>query len=153
MKAWTAALLLLAWIGGGCANGPSGSAPGASPTRASSPTATLTPPVALTGTVVDTANVDETSKGASFALTIEAHDNYFAPTFIKAVPGATVALTVRNDGQSPHTFTIAGTEVNIVLSSPGQTGTAVVKLPTNGSLAFHCTYHLTLGMQGAFYVG
>jgi plastocyanin len=103
--------------------------------------------------VVDSGNVDETSRGASFALTIEAHDNYFTPTFIKAVPGATVAITVKNDGQSPHTFTIDGTGVDVVLSSPGQTGKAVVKLPINGSLAFHCTYHLTLGMQGAFYVG
>ena len=135
--------------------------PGASPRQwhpssegAAKPAATSgAAPVNLIGTVTDKGHVDDTGKGANFALDIEAGDNYFAPTFVKASPGATVNVTVKNTGASPHTFTIDGTAVNIVLNTPGQSGTATVTLPASGSLTFSCTYHKALGMQGAFYVG
>jgi len=108
--------------------------------------------VALSGTVTDKGHVDDTGKGANFALDVEAGDNYFAPTFVKASPGATVKVTVKNTGASPHTFTIDGTAVNIVLNTPGQSGTAMVTLPASGSLTLSCTYHKALGLQGPFYV-
>jgi hypothetical protein len=59
-------------------------------------------PVALGGTVTDKGQVDDTGKGANFAPDFEAGDNYFAPTFVKASPGATVKVTVKNTGASPH---------------------------------------------------
>ena len=149
-------LVLVAVWGAGCAkSGPGGSPAAVAPTSegVAKPSATSgAAPVALSGTVTDKGQVDDTGKGANFALDIEAGDNYFAPTFVKASPGATVNVTVKNTGASPHTFTIDGTAVNIVLT-PGQSGTATVTLPTRGSLTFSCTYHRALGMQGAFYVG
>lgn len=149
-------LVLVAVWGAGCAkSGPGGSSAAVAPPSegVAKPSATSgAAPVALSGTVTDKGHVDETGKGANFALDIEAGDNYFAPTFVKASPGATMKVTVKNTGASPHTFTINETGVNIVLN-PGQSGTATVTLPTRGSLTFSCTYHKALGMQGAFYVG
>ena len=150
-------LVLVTVWGAGCAkSGPGGSPAAVAPSLggAVKPSATSgAAPVALSGTVTDKGHVDDTGKGANFELDVEAGDNYFAPTFVKASPGATVKVTVKNTGASPHTFTIDGTAVNIVLNTPGQSGTAMVTLPASGSLAFSCTYHKAIGMQGAFYVG
>lgn len=138
-------LALCAPVVAGCAGSPKASG------GATSPTPGLTPPIPVTGTVVDRANVDVTAKGSSLSLVIDAGDNYFSPSFVKAAPGAHIAVTVDDVGQSPHTFTIASAGINLQLS-PGQSQTAQVTLPMTGSLFFYCSYHQLLGMRGAFYV-
>jgi len=138
-------LVLLAPLAAACSSSPKSSAGGGSPTPA------ISPPIAVTGTVNDHANVDDSAKGSSLSVVIDAGDNYFSPTFIKAAPGAHVAITVDDIGQSPHTFTIAAAGINLQLS-PGQSQSAQVTLPMAGSLPFFCSYHQLLGMKGAFYV-
>ncbi|MGH2717163.1 MAG: cupredoxin domain-containing protein [Actinomycetota bacterium] len=138
-----------ALLAAGCASSPASSPKASGASNATSPA--VTPPIPVTGTVIDHANVDDTTRGSSLSVVIDASDNYFNPTFIKATPGARVSITVDDVGKNPHTFTIAGTSINLQLS-PGQSQITEVTLPMTGSLPFYCTYHQVLGMRGAFYV-
>jgi plastocyanin len=104
---------------------------------------------------VDLGNV--TNKGSkdlgssmSATLELEADDNYFKPTFIKAAPGAKVSVEMKNEGSATHTFTIDGTSIDKDLE-PDATATAEVTVPSSGALEFHCRFHGGAGMKGAFY--
>lgn len=149
---------LIALLTGACAKGKIGTATASNRAQSPSasavvaPTSTAVALPALKGTVTDKGHADEVAKGANVAVDVDAGDDYFSPTFIEVAPGASVTVTVKDTGSSPHTFTIAGTTVNLVLS-PGQSGTATFVAPATGSVTFFCTYHQSLGMQGAVYVG
>jgi plastocyanin len=105
------------------------------------------PPVKLDGTVNNKGT--KTVKGG--AVTIEQDDYYFKPTFLKAKAGATVKVTVKNDGSAQHTFTIDSQKIDKTLSH-GATTTVNVTIPTNGTpVVFYCRFHQGSGMQGAFF--
>jgi plastocyanin len=113
----------------------------------SSASASTTAPVALSGTVNDHGSVDLAGKTAA---DVEADNFYFNPTFIKAAPGSTVKVSLRNEGSATHTFTVAGTTIDQTLA-PGAKASVSVTLPASGALAFYCRFHKGQGMQGAFY--
>ena len=60
------------------------------------------PPVQLQGKVNNKG--EKTVKKGK--ISIEADDYYFKPTFDKAKPGSTVAVSLKNEGKTQHTFTI-----------------------------------------------
>lgn len=124
--------------------GPSGSAPSDAP---SSSAAAAGAPVTLKGTVTDKGTKDLT--GAT-ELELELDDSYFSPTFIQGKPGSTIAVELENEGTMPHTFTIDAAKVDVTVEA-GKKGTASVTLPASGALAFYCKFHVSQGMQGAFY--
>lgn len=107
-------------------------------------------PVALSGTVNKHGSGDTSAGGAAAALPIEAHNFYFDPTFVKAAPGQRVTVTFKNAGTAPHTFTSDALGVDKQLS-PGESATIEVTLPSTGVFQFHCRFHESQGMQGAFY--
>lgn len=142
-----AGFALLALMSAACAQPTPGGLPASPPGPAGDP-------VALSGRVNNTGQLDETAvRGTTLNLDIQAGDNFFTPTFIRTVAGATILVTVKNIGVGVHTFTISGSGVNIVLTTPGESGTATFVMPVTGSLTFVCTYHRAIGMQGALYVG
>jgi plastocyanin len=108
------------------------------------------PPVSLQGKV--------TNKGAKTVkkgkISVEADDFYFKPTFEKAKLGSSVKVSLENEGNTQHTFTIPSLGVDTVLD-PGKKATVDVTLPTDGALAFYCRFHgpdaTNQGMQGAFF--
>lgn len=102
-------------------------------------------PVGLPG---DTAAHGSVS-ASSNEVHIDAHDDYFTPTYIKVSPGSTVHVTVKNHGD-PHTFTLFGTDAELVLAQGGQE-TLTVQVPPAGIAFFYCRYHVSTGMQGAIY--
>jgi plastocyanin len=106
------------------------------------------PPVSLEGRVNDHGTSD---LGSSTDLDLELDDSYFAPTYVTAKPGSTVTVTLENEGDSAHTFTIDGTSVDEQVQ-PGATATVEVELPDDGTLAYYCRFHVSGGMQGAFVV-
>ena len=138
-----AAVVALAACGGD-----DGGSPGAAPETSSAPasTAPAGPPVALTGTVNDHGTGDATGG----TLTMELGDSYFGPTYVKGTPGGTVTVSLANKGTMPHTFTIDSPKVDVTVEADSA-GTATVKLPASGALAFYCKFHKAQGMQGAFY--
>jgi plastocyanin len=111
-------------------------------------TSTEPPLVALDGIVNNHGTKD---LGTAAKLEVELDDLYFAPTFIKAKPGSEVEISLKNDGEVKHTFTIDETKTNVELDA-GQKSSVKVTLPASGALAFYCSFHRGSGMQGAFSV-
>jgi plastocyanin len=103
-------------------------------------------PVRLSGKVTDKGTKDATGKSS---IEIEADDFYFNPTFVKATPGASLEIELKNEGKQLHTFTIQGTVDQMV--NPGETKTIQVSVPTDGAFNFYCRFHRALGMQGAIF--
>jgi plastocyanin len=111
-------------------------------------TAASAPPVSLAGQVTDHGTTD---LGDATELDLELDDQYFAPTFIEAPAGTSVKVTLENEGDLPHTFTIDDAGIDQELQG-GATATVDVTMPDSGSLAFYCRFHVSAGMQGAFVV-
>ncbi len=105
------------------------------------------PPVKLSGEV-DNHGKTKVSGGA---VTIEQGDYFFTPTFLKGKAGSTVHVTVKNEGDAEHTFTIDKQHIDEQLA-PGDSVQVDVVIPARGkSAAFYCRFHVGSGMQGAFY--
>ena len=80
-------------------------------------TAASAPPVSLEGRVNDHGSTD---LGSATTLDLELDDTYFAPTYIAAEPGSTITVTLENEGDAPHTFTIDGTTVDEEMAAAGK---------------------------------
>jgi plastocyanin len=106
--------------------------------------------VVLQGNVTDKGQ--KTLTGATPTAEIEQDDFYFNATFLKADPGATVTVELKNEGKNQHTFTIDSLGIDKVLNPDGK-ATVQVKIPATGQAAFYCRFHKANGMQGAFYTG
>jgi plastocyanin len=126
--------------GGSTGAGPSTSAPAASAGASGAP-------VTLSGAVTAKGSAD---LGTGGTLALGLGDSFFAPTYVKAGPGAAVVVTLTNSGAMPHTFTVDSPKVDVTVAAGG-TGTAAFTLPKSGALRFYCRFHAALGMQGAFY--
>jgi plastocyanin len=86
----------------------------------------------------------------NIAVEFQINDFSFTPTFIKALPGASVNFSLDNMGQAEHTFTIDSLKVDHELEAGGQQE-GQFQLPDSGVTVFYCRYHVGQGMQGAFY--
>lgn len=104
------------------------------------------PPVSLEGRVEDHGTTD---LGDATTFTMELDDEYFEPTFVRAPGGATVTITLTNEGDLPHTFTVDELDIDEQLAG-GESKTVDVTLPDSGQLPFYCRFHVASGMQGAF---
>jgi len=96
-----------------------------------------------------------TNKGVgavkSGAAALRADDFYFEKTFVKGKAGSKVSVTVTNEGSAPHTFTIDAQHVDETIQ-PGDSVSVEVKVPAKGKVAnFYCRFHVSSGMQGAFF--
>jgi plastocyanin len=112
-------------------------------------TASNEPPlVALSGNVSNHGTKDI---GTATKVDVQLDDLFFAPTFIKAKPGSAVEISLKNDGEALHTFTIDEPKTNVEVA-PGKSGSVKVTMPATGALAFYCNFHRASGMQGAFSV-
>ena len=112
--------------------------------------ATPLPPIALPYEVNDDANVNDLGRGARFSLDVSAANFHFTPTFIQAVPGARVTVSITNTGTLTHTFTVDALGIDVVLAK-GKSGTATVTVPASGYVTFYCRFHWGGGMRGAIY--
>lgn len=108
------------------------------------------PPVTLEGKVTNKGT--KTVKNGK--VSIEADDFYFKSTFLKAKPGSTVTVSLKNDGKTQHTFTIDALGIDRALV-PEQSATVTVTLPATGATNFYCRFHgpegSNQGMQGALF--
>lgn len=120
-------------------------------------------PISMPGSTVNKGTVDLSSASgpsvgpsvgpsAGPSVTVNMGDDWFSPSFVKAAPGTTVSVTVVEEGDTAHTFTIDGQRVDVVLAKKGERHTVTVTLPASGKpLIFYCKYHRSVGMQGALY--
>ncbi len=106
-------------------------------------------PVELSGEVNNEGTEDATG---SDTLELEADDFYFEPTFVKATPGSTLTITVGNEGDTDHTFTVDDQDIDSEVE-PGASADVQVTVPDDGTVNFYCRFHLAQGMQGAVFTG
>lgn len=85
--------------------------------------------------------------GGEASSTVTLRDNAFAPA--DPVIGAGDVELV-NEGESPHTFTIEGEDVDVEVDA-GQTTTVNVDLPA-GTYTLFCSFHRGQGMEGTLTV-
>jgi plastocyanin len=90
----------------------------------------------------------KTVKGTS--IEVEMDDFYFSPTFVKAKPGSTVSIELKNEGKQQHNFSISGQSIDQNVD-PDQKMTVSVTVPASGNLVFFCKFHQSFGMQGALF--
>jgi plastocyanin len=107
-------------------------------------------PVTLDGKVNNKGTKD-ISKKTSATIEVEADDYYFKPTFMKVQPGEKVTIEFKNEGSTTHTFTSDALSVDQQLSA-GKSKKFTVTVPSSGAaFQFHCDFHESMGMQGAFF--
>ena len=119
-----------------------------------SPSGQTTPPTSSSqGTFSSTNANDHGTKNAVSltTLALELDDRYFEPTFVKAAAGQTLAISLDNVGELPHTFTIPSLNVDQTLQ-PGDKMTVNVTLGQS-DVAYYCRFHVASGMWGSFYLG
>ena len=73
---------------------------------------------------------------------------YFKPTVLKGTAGQQLTLTLKNEGNTVHNFSLVGSEANGVDVQAGQEGSVQVTVPQSGFVEFFCKYHRSLGMVG-----
>src|SRR5262245_2399285 len=83
---------------------------------------------------------------------LEADDFYFEPTYIKVSPGQKVKVEIHNEGSATHTFTSSKLGVDDEISPDGKKTVTVTAPMTAGLAEFHCNFHSSMGMRGAFVV-
>lgn len=110
-------------------------------------TAAKKKPVKLEGAVTNKG----TGKAVDGAVEIEAGDFFFKKTFIKGTSGETVAVTIVNEGDVEHTFTIDDQDIDETLAVDDSV-TVDVEIPANGKpVSGYCQFHRGSGMQFAFF--
>ena len=83
---------------------------------------------------------------------LEADDFFFAPTCVRLSSDNAITVTIRNDGETLHNFSVKSLGIDKDVEG-GKSIMVQVKLPATGVLPFICKYHVSSGMQGAFLVG
>jgi plastocyanin len=134
---------VMATVAVGCGGGSSTTA---SSSSSSSSGANASTPVSLPGQT----NNKGTKTASGNSIGVELDDFYFEPTFIQGTPGQSLTLHVKNEGKNAHTFTSASLNVDKTLQ-PDQSMDVQVTLPQTGATEFHCNFHQSQGMQGAFF--
>ena len=91
--------------------------------------------------------------GGGQTVTVVAQDFSFDTTNLEFEPGAQVTVTLDNQGEAEHTFSIEELDVEAEAAG-GETAEATFTMPDSGSFEFFCEYHPedmtgTLGVIGA----
>jgi len=107
-------------------------------------------PVTLDGKVNNKGTKDISAK-KSATLELEADDFYFKPTFVKVSPGEKVTIELENEGSATHTFTSDSLDVDQQISAGKKTKFTLTVPSDATAFQFHCSFHESMGMQGAFF--
>jgi plastocyanin len=143
-------MVLLAVVGivmAGCGSSDKKTTAGAGGSSGSASGSASNAPVALPGKTNDEGDRGDATSGT---LEVELEDFYINPTFTKATPGAKVKLSLKNTGGTAHTFTSTALGVDETLQ-PGASKDVEVTMPASGATEYHCRFHQSSGMQGAFF--
>ena len=123
--------------------------------QAPSPSAPRSEPASLTidGQTANDHGAKDVSGDRSVEVELDNDDSgfYISPTVIRASPGQSITVELKNEGSVNHTFTIDSAGVNTELR-PDASGEVDVTLPSSGNLVFYCRFHRSQGMIGEFQV-
>lgn len=96
-----------------------------------------------------TTEATSTGKGKQTGLTTK--DFEFSPKTLTATSGDAITITLKNEGQAEHNFSIDTLSVNQDVE-PGQTQTVTFTPGATGNIEFVCKYHKGRGMTGTLTV-
>jgi plastocyanin len=86
-------------------------------------------------------------------LEVEVDDFYFAPTVLEGDAGQSLTVTLFNEGDAPHTFTVDELDIDQELQPGDEDVTVDVTFPDSGALVFYCRFHADGGMLGGLSAG
>ena len=89
----------------------------------------------------------EADIGGVSATVIEMGDFFFKPTVLRGRPGQRLTVTLSNQGNTVHDFSIPAQHIDANVEA-GTPVTVTVTFPQKGSVAFECRYHLLQKMRG-----
>jgi plastocyanin len=93
------------------------------------------------------------SSGTAKSLTVDAYDFRFEPTSLTVDPGQAVKVSIHNDGEAKHNFSLEEAKVNVDVAK-GEAKDATFTAPSKpGDYTYFCEYHRDRGMKGAIHVG
>jgi plastocyanin len=121
---------------------PSGSA---SPSACESSGATMT----LNGLTANDHGTKDVSGGGK--QEVEVDSCYFNPTVFTAHPGDKLTLTLGNESDTLHNFSLTEQSIDKDIQPDAET-TVTVTFPASGTLVFFCKYHASQGMIGGLQV-
>jgi plastocyanin len=136
----------LALVAGACSSGgKSSSAKDKTPETSSAGGGKVT----LNGETANNHGTKDVSGGGS--QDVEVDSFYFNPTVFTGKAGDKLTLTLSNDSNTLHNFSLSDQKVDQDIPSKGKT-TVSVTFPASGTLVFFCKYHRSSGMLGGLQV-
>ena len=81
------------------------------------------------------------------ATVIEMGDFFFKPTVLRGTPGQRLTVTLSNQGNTLHDFSIPAQHIDANVEA-GTPATVTVTFPQKGAVTFVCRYHLLQNMRG-----
>jgi plastocyanin len=142
--------LSLVLLAGACAEEPPAAAPEATGATTAETEEADEGSITIAGQEATNHGSEDVS-GAS-EVEVEVDDFYFEPTVLEGEAGQRLSVSLHNEGNAPHTFTIESQDVDVQLEG-GESGEAEVTFPDSGALAFICRFHVGGGMLGGLSVG
>jgi len=105
--------------------------------------------ITVNGEAANDHGTKDVSGGGSQSVEVDSF--YFNPTVFTAHAGDKLALTLSNESQTAHTFTITEQNIDKELAV-GAKVTVTVTLPSSGTVLFFCRFNRSLGILGALKV-
>ena len=87
---------------------------------------------------------------AAQTLDVTASDFKFEPTSFSVDPGADVSVSLTNDGETAHTFTVSDPDFEVEAAA-GASAEGTFTAPQSGTLEYVCAFHPD--MKGTITVG
>ena len=99
-----------------------------------------------------TATSAASNAGGAITLNLATKDFAFEPTTLSATAGKPVTVTIKNQGQAEHNFSISSLSVDKDIEK-GETQTVTFTPKQSGKVEFFCKYHkATKNMVGSLNV-
>ena len=105
--------------------------------------------ITVNGEAANDHGTKDVSGGGS--QSVEVDNFYFNPTVFTAHAGDKLTLTLSNESQTAHTFTITEQNIDKDLAVGGKV-TVTVTFPSSGTVLFFCRFHRSQGMLGGLKV-
>ena len=105
--------------------------------------------ITVNGEAANDHGTKDVSGGGSQSVEVDSF--YFNPTVFTAHAGDKLALTLSNESQTAHTFTITEQNIDKELAV-GSKVTVTVTFPSSGTVLFFCRFHRSQGMLGGLKV-
>lgn len=83
---------------------------------------------------------DDNGGGAAQTIEVTASDFEFEPTTLSVDPGAEVSVSLTNEGETAHTFTVSDVDFEVEAEG-GASAEGTFTAPDSGTLEYVCAFH------------